>query len=381
MPRPAGVGVVLALVVVVSAVSAGVPAPATADGPRSELARQVEADSVQFDITVYRNSSARWTIIYRRSLDNETQVQDFEEFAERFNSQETEAYRDFRNRSRQLTAEASSTTGREMNAMNFSKRAYTEGPPGGEPNQGVVEMSFTWTNFASEEDEQLIVGDVFSGGLYIGPSQELVVRRSEGLVFYDVQPREPASQFEMSNPDSLTESNAVTWEGELSFNSERPRVVFGPPEPESPTPSDGNGTGGPPGEGDAGMLPYLALLVLLVLGGGVALAYRSGRFDDGGAPGPIAGDGSAAAPAEPAIPDEELLSDEDRVLQLLEERGGRMKQVNIVDETGWSKSKVSMLLSDMEDEGQISKLRIGRENVISLSGEEPDAAGSPFDEE
>ena len=58
-----------------------------------------------------------------------------------------------------------------------------------------------------------------------------------------------------------------------------------------------------------------------------------------------------------------------------------MKQAKIVDETGWSKSKVSMLLSEMEDDGDISKLRMGRENIISLSGSEPEAAGSPFEDE
>ena len=72
---------------------------------------------------------------------------------------------------------------------------------------------------------------------------------------------------------------------------------------------------------------------------------------------------------------------EERVLRLLRAEGGRMKQVDIVETTDWSKSKVSMLLSDMEEDGDISKLRVGRENIISLAGEEPDAAGSPFDEE
>jgi predicted transcriptional regulator len=57
-----------------------------------------------------------------------------------------------------------------------------------------------------------------------------------------------------------------------------------------------------------------------------------------------------------------------------------MHQVDIVDETDWSKSKVSMLLWDMEDEGTISKLRVGRENIVSLAGHEPDAAGSPFED-
>ena len=40
-----------------------------------------------------------------------------------------------------------------------------------------------------------------------------------------------------------------------------------------------------------------------------------------------------------------------------------------------------MLLSEMEDDGDISKLRVGRENIISLAGNEPEAAGSPFEDE
>ena len=40
-----------------------------------------------------------------------------------------------------------------------------------------------------------------------------------------------------------------------------------------------------------------------------------------------------------------------------------------------------MLLSDMEEDEEISKLRVGRENIVSLTGHEPDAAGSPFDDD
>jgi ubiquitin len=153
------------------------------------------------------------------------------------------------------------------------------------------------------------------------------------------------------------------------------------------------------------------LVVVALLGIAGVLAYRSGVFsDDGGGATSTGGDddaggttqagGSAAGSAATggasteesedaddadtgpaAIADEELVPDEERVVSLLEENGGRMKQVNIVEETGWSKSKVSMLLSDMEDEETISKLRVGRENIVSLAGHEPDAAGSPFDDE
>jgi uncharacterized membrane protein len=46
-----------------------------------------------------------------------------------------------------------------------------------------------------------------------------------------------------------------------------------------------------------------------------------------------------------------------------------MKQATIVKETGWSNAKVSQLLSSMDEQDRIDKLRIGRENLISLPGE------------
>jgi hypothetical protein len=88
---------------------------------------------------------------------------------------------------------------------------------------------------------------------------------------------------------------------------------------------------------------------------------------------PASGAGAASAAggadADDEI-DEELLSDEERVERLLERNGGRMKQANIVKETGWSNAKVSQLLSSMDDEGRIDKLRIGRENLISFPDED-----------
>ncbi|WP_049896616.1 helix-turn-helix transcriptional regulator [Natrialba chahannaoensis] len=62
----------------------------------------------------------------------------------------------------------------------------------------------------------------------------------------------------------------------------------------------------------------------------------------------------------------ELLSDEGRVVRLLVKHGGQIRQHQIADETGWSKSKVSRILSSMYDDGTIEKTSVGRENVISL---------------
>ena len=67
--------------------------------------------------------------------------------------------------------------------------------------------------------------------------------------------------------------------------------------------------------------------------------------------------------------DPALLSDEERIEQLLSRNGGRMRQASIVDKTGWSDAKVSQVLSVMAEENRVDKLRLGRENLISLPEE------------
>lgn len=80
----------------------------------------------------------------------------------------------------------------------------------------------------------------------------------------------------------------------------------------------------------------------------------------------------------------ELLSDEGEVVRLLVANGGRLRQHHITDETGWSKSKVSRICSQMDDDGLIEKASVGRENVITLSdrpsddGTQSDDVENPF---
>ncbi len=73
----------------------------------------------------------------------------------------------------------------------------------------------------------------------------------------------------------------------------------------------------------------------------------------------------------------EFLTDRERVRQLINENGGRMKQSEIVDAVDWSKAKVSRLLADLEEDGVVTKLRLGRENLVCLSGHEPTASKLP----
>ncbi|WP_049914583.1 helix-turn-helix transcriptional regulator [Haloterrigena salina] len=108
----------------------------------------------------------------------------------------------------------------------------------------------------------------------------------------------------------------------------------------------------------------LAGIVALALLGGVLVARN--RFDQ-----------QNAFVADPEPRREEFLTDREHVQQLIRENGGRMKQSKIVNDVDWSKAKVSRLLAELEEEGRITKLRLGRENLVCLPGHEPTASQSP----
>lgn len=341
--------------------------------------------STTFTVEVHENGSARWTFSYYTSALNASEQDDFREYARRFESRESDLWVNFQDRADALVAAGTNATQRNMTTRNF-RHAASLNDVG---NRGVVTMSFLWTGFAQVQGDRVVVADVFDGVFYIGPSQWLVFERGPGLRFDNTSPDPDAV-----SGGTLPESDTITYYGEQQFPDNNPRVVF---SADTAGAAEDSGeavttTGSPE---SAGGIPMMLLgFAVLVAGLGAVVAWRTEVFGSGDGGGVTAepdddGDGDtvaattsdATAEAEPAVPDEELLTDEDRVIKLLEESGGRMKQANIVEETEWSKSKVSMLLSDMAEEGDISKLRVGRENIVSLSGHEPDAAGSPFDDE
>ncbi|MFB6236002.1 MAG: helix-turn-helix transcriptional regulator [Halopenitus sp.] len=443
--------------------TAGRPGALAADGAPAAIQQSFDRSVVR--IRVNANGSARWTFRYKRTLETEQEREDFAAYAEEFNENETALYDSFKSDAKALVAEGSNQTGRNMTATNFARNAGIESSLGNDV--GVVELSFTWESFAVVDGDRVVVGDVFEGGLYVGPDQELVFVAGDGLVFESVAPNGT-----QSNPESLRKSDTVTWTGEQQFTDQRPRVVLVPKSAATATESESGAASTPAttpsetstaadagaGDGGTNWLPLFAAALITLVGAGwyrgqsetagSPLAAIDPRSTDGGSavgagedrsPGAAAhgddpgtepatgagADGNAAADTstapdtstaadagtaaagsaataasrttdgesaseegvpdetadEPSVPDEAFLSDEDRVRKLLRENGGRMKQVRIVEETGWSKSKVSVLLSEMEEDDVISKLRVGRENVVSLDGHEPEAAKSPFDEE
>jgi len=76
----------------------------------------------------------------------------------------------------------------------------------------------------------------------------------------------------------------------------------------------------------------------------------------------------------------EFLSDEEVVFTLLDDNDGQMRQAALVEETDWSKSKVSRVLSAMAEDGSIVKVDVGRGNVVVRPEDLPPGAESALDE-
>lgn len=60
----------------------------------------------------------------------------------------------------------------------------------------------------------------------------------------------------------------------------------------------------------------------------------------------------------------QVQSDEDAVLEVLQQHDGQTTQPTIQEALDWTPSKVSRVTTRMEDDGQIKKLQLGRENVV-----------------
>ncbi|MFC3477602.1 helix-turn-helix transcriptional regulator [Halobacterium litoreum] len=334
----------------------------------------LEKEGVHITVELQPDGDAHWNVSARYALEDENDTAAFDDLAREFKSGDRNSGFSI-DVFRAVAPDVSDEVGREMAIRNEEYTATTV--ESANNSTGVLSLRFTWTNFSQVTNETLTV-DGFSGSWFgdLKAGQTLTVRPPEGYEQNTI------------SPDTSVTDGAYQWRGPQAFEEDDPTLVF-----------TESASGSGPGGVGAGVLLVVGLGGLaLVVGGVFAWMYarngsdawfeRDGSDESAGGDGQAATDGSvatadagAAGSATADGPsdadsgdggggvDPELLSDEERVERLLREHDGRMKQSKIVEETRWSTAKVSQLLSSMDDEGRIEKLRIGRENLISLPGE------------
>ncbi|QAU13063.1 hypothetical protein EKH57_10210 [Halorubrum sp. BOL3-1] len=372
-------GSIAALLLAVCCVAAlGVAVPAGAQSvavPQTD--DQPAPDNTITRIDLAADGSATWEITLRTRLENDSDVAEYERFQGRFRSNTSRYLDPFSERMSGVVAAANDSSDREMRATDFAADTAIQEVP---RRWGVVRFRFTWTGFAAVDGDAVVAGDVFAGGFFITDDDSLAVSVPDGYAVESVSP----------DPDEVGDG-VVEWRGREDFDDGRPSVRA-VPAARGGGDAGGDGAGGGADSGGVGNATLLAALALVFGAAGLAAyAVRTGRLGLGGEQtdhgrgstatdrnDAVDDDGGAATTTEPGTGNEsdavdpELLTDEDRIRRTLRERDGRMKQSDVVEELGWSKSKTSRVLSRMAEEGDIEKLRIGRENVIDLAADPAD---------
>ncbi|MBV0902302.1 helix-turn-helix transcriptional regulator [Haloarcula salina] len=336
--------------VVLLAVAMLVPPAAAGFGALDQ--QSVDPDVVVMTADVGADGSADWTVAYRVRLADDNETAAFEDLQADVRANSS-AYTDrFAGRMERTARAAENATGREMTIENVTVQTRTETLG---QTYGVVTYRFAWTNFAAASDGRLEIGDSLSG-LFLDGETSLTVRWPSAYRAEGVTP----------SPDERT-NTSVTWRGQQEFGADEPRAVV---------------TSGAAASDDGGPNTLLVVaaigLVALVVAAYAVRRYglsdgddspdRSGPTESGDSTAdtatPPPNDANGGAGAE--TPPQDLLSNEEQVVQLLEANGGRLKQQRVASELDWTDAKTSQVISGLRDDDEVETFRIGRENVVTL---------------
>ncbi len=345
MTRRWGVRSVMVLILIgalLSATAVGAPTPAQLTAEEGAVADPVT--TVAIDLQT--DGTARWTVEMSVPLRTEAEAAAFEQLVAEYEAGST-AVGPQEQMFRQMAAEASEVADRQMQITAVERSGSTSA------DRGTLSLRFSWSSFTtSRTDGGFELRDVFgvaAGDQELTESWVSLTDSTQQIIIY------PPAGYTVAETSIAVQQQegaiVINRAIDLTTGDERLAIEYQ----------------------QAGVIQtggwWIMVGVLGVLIGMVAVLYlrREGRLGQGAPRTDAESDDGASTAAEADL---SLLSDEERVERLLEANGGRMRQADIVDATGWSDAKVSQLLSEMTDSGRVQKLRLGRENLISLPEQE-----------
>ncbi|MCL9816040.1 helix-turn-helix transcriptional regulator [Natronocalculus amylovorans] len=324
----------------------GSATPATLVGDEMLQTGELDADRIILEANVDEAGTATWTVSYRIALDDDATEEAFDDLRDEIADDEDAYLEPFVDRMQRVQDDAASQTSREMAIENPRIETDRQELPG---PYGIVRYEFEWVGFAAVSDDTIVAGDALSG-LFLDEENRLIIRHPEGYTVESISPS-PSEQTDRS----------MSWNGPIDFAPNEPRVTVVPASTPLFT---------------ADRVAIGLGVVLVIVGGALWL-----RRDVDSKSTPTEAPEAGAQPTTPSEPQsvaedtdteepnmvpEELLSNEERVLRLVEENGGRMKQQEVVQSFEWSAARTSQIVGALRDDGKIESFRIGRENVLRI---------------
>lgn len=324
------------------------------------LASGDDPDKTVIEIHVGEGGDAVVTIEQRYAFDDTDDEDAFQELATDIEENQNEYANHFEDSMSQVVDSANEDTDREMSIENVRVTTETRTFPS---DHGVVVYQFDWVNFAVVEDDTITVADSLNG-FFLNEDTNLLISWANGYELVNASPE----------PDETRETS-VLWAGEMEFASNEPVVSLTVGENtgdgENGTDTNNGGSSGGDDDSTSYLLPAIGgLFTVGVVGvGGYFYLTRKGgeekeatERDD-----KKTNEETGSGESEPAP-----ISNEEKVIGVIEDHGGRVKQKQLKEELGWSDAKVSRITSDLRDDETISGYRVGRENVLELPDQADD---------
>lgn len=280
-------------------------------------------------VDVLENGNALWSIEKRLPLVSQAEIDDWEEFIREGQDvvQIQEDIAEFRDRIDLFLRSAEKFSNRSMGAEKFNISYDTAKTLSGASS--IVRYSFEWKNFSHGDSAKIFIDDAFSEGMVLSSDNVLVINIPDG---YEVEKASPSFD--------RRDGNRLIWDGSLyhSFAKGEPALVL-------------SRTG-------VGVETWILILVaVVVLISSLVIFWKRRR--------PSKYNADAALTPLPDLTKEDL-GDEEMIEQYLIKSGGQAYQSEIVKESGLSKSKISIVLAKMKEDGRIAKIKKGKENIIRL---------------
>ncbi len=221
---------------------------------------------------------------------------------------------------------------------------------------GVIRYQFTWTSFAMARGDILEVGDAFVDGMVLNRDDSVKIILPAGYKILSVSPA-----YDDFNDKYQPE---ITWYGNSVNSTGQGARIFASGEPSVTIQQE---SGSLFSSGWWMLIPAILLSILIGFGAAYLLYHKKES--------PYVPPEAAIEPLvteQPAKPlqqesNERYMSDEEKIIKYLEEAGGQMFQSDLVKKTDFSKSKLSMVLSELKEKGRIIKIKKGKENLIRLN--------------
>ncbi len=324
-----------------------------------------QTTSTSIKIQLQTNGDSIWTTEKKIPLETPDDVAGWDATA----ANDTDSYKaDFESQMKSYVARISGDAGRPMEVRDVNVTVEKSQPyttsDNGSVTYGVIRYQFTWTNFAMVRGDVIEAGDAFVDGLVLNRDDSVRIILPPNYKILSVSPA-----YDDLNDKYQPE---VIWYGNSVNGTDQGMRLFASGEPSITIQQE-------PGSlfsvGWWMLIPVIILSALIGFGAAY-LIYRKKESPYVPVTTPEAviemPETEVEQPAR--LPqqagNERYMSDEEKIIKYLEESGGQMFQSDLVKKTDFSKSKLSMVLSELKEKGKIIKIKKGKENLIRLNTDE-----------